>query len=134
MKIVLVDYSETYYSDVVKTTVPDKISGKFVQIRNNHTEYLVFTPKELDKYHANLVERFCLDRGLKGEYTGEGKRYDIHEHGWTVVGGGKFDIDKSAKQIRLYDNSMAYGRFDSKGLAEKIRSIDKMSDYQVLIY
>ena len=134
MNIILMGYSETYYSDVAKVTAPDSIIGKFVQIRNNQTEYLVFAPKEFAQYHANLVERFCLDRRLKGEYTGEGKRYDIREPGWTVVGGGKFEIDKSAKKIRLYDNSMAYGRFNSKRLAKKICSIEKLSDYQVQIY
>ena len=134
INFVLLDYSEEYYRDAARTVAPDKISGKFVQMRNKQTEYLILSPKELAPYHANLVERFCRDRGLKGDYTGEGKRYDIREPAWTIVGGGKFDIDRSARQIRLYDNSMAYGRFDSKFLAEKIRSVDKMADYQVMIY
>jgi len=134
MKVVLVDYIETYYSGAAKTTVTDKISGKFVQIRNNQTEYLVFSPKELTPYHANLVEKFCMDRGLKGAYRGEEKRFDIREPEWKIVGGGKFDIDKSRKQIRLYDNSLAYGRFDSKGLAEKIRLTGKFPDYEAVIY
>ncbi len=134
MDVVFVDYIETYYSDKAKTSVPDKINGKFVQIRNKQTEYLVFSPKELTLYHANIVERFCLDKGLKGAYRGEEKRFDIREPGWEVVGGGKFDIDKTTKQVRLYDNSLAYGRFDSKGLAGKIRSTDKLSGYDVVIY
>ena len=133
MDVVFVDYSETYYSGKAES-VPDKISGKFVQIRNKQTEYIVFSPKELALYHANIVERFCLERGLKGAYAGEGKRFDIREPGWDVVGGGIFDIDKTPKQIRLYDNSLAYGRFDSKGLKEKIRSTGKLSGYSVVIY
>ncbi|MEK6651892.1 MAG: hypothetical protein AABY50_03080 [Nitrospirota bacterium] len=134
MDVAFVDYIETYYSNKAKTPVPDKINGKFVQIRNNQTEYFVFSPKELTLYHANIVERFCLERGLKGAYAGEGKRFDIREPGWEVVGGGKFDIDKSQKQIRLYDTSLAYGRFDLKGLKEKIRSAGKLPDYSVVIY
>jgi len=35
------------------------------------------------------------------------------------VGGGKFEIDKAEKHIRLYDNSMAYGRFDIEGLKKR---------------
>ncbi len=134
MEIVLVDYIEAYYSGAAKTVVTDKISGKFIQIRNKQTEYLVFSPKELTPYHANLVEKFCRDRGLKGAYRGEGKRFDIREPEWKIVGGGKIDIDKSRKQIRLYDNSLAYGRFDSKGLAEKIRLTEKFPDYEAVIY
>lgn len=134
MDVVFVDYIETYYSDKAKTPVPDKINGKFVQIRNKQAEYLVFSPRELTLYHANIVERFCLDRGLKGAYAGEEKRFDIREPGWEVVGGGKFDIDTPLKQARLYDNSLAYGRFDSKGLKKKISSTGKFPGYSIVIY
>lgn len=113
--------------------MPDKFTGKFVQIRNNNTEYLIFSPKEFTPYHANLVERFCSETGLNGSYNNEGKRFDIHDPAWFILGGGKFEIDKTGKYIRLYDNSMAYGRFDSKGLKEKILLIDEMSDYKVQI-
>lgn len=133
MSLKLIDYSDAYYSGK-KGSAPDKITGKFVQIRNDQTEYLVFAPKEFAAYHANIVERFCMDRGIKGAYRGEEKTYEIRERGWDVVGGGKFEIDKSKKVIRLYDNSMAYGRFDSKGLAEKIQSIGNLSDYKVMVY
>ncbi|TAL28187.1 MAG: hypothetical protein EPN94_00655 [Nitrospirae bacterium] len=133
MDIIFIDYSEAYYSGTTEK-IPDIITGKFVQIRNSQTEYLVFAPKEFAPYHANIVERFCMDRGIKGAYVGEEKRFDIREPGWEVVGGGKFDIDKTRKQIRLFDNSLAYGKFDSKGLPEKIRSTDRLSEYQVVIY
>jgi len=133
LNVILIDYSEIYYSSVAKTDRPDKLTGKFVQIKNNNTEYLIFSPKELTPYHADLVERFCLETGLNGSYNTEGKRFDIHDPAWVIVGGGKFEIDKTGKYIRLYDNSMAYGRFDSKGLKEKILLIDEMSDYKVQI-
>jgi hypothetical protein len=133
LNVILIDYSEIYYSSVAKTAMPDKLTGKFVQIRNDNTEYLIFSPKEFTSYHANLVERFCLETGLNGYYNTEGKRFDIHDPAWVIVGGGKFEIDKMGKYIRLYDNSMAYGRFDSKGLKDKILLIDEMSDYKVQI-
>jgi Janus/Ocnus family (Ocnus) len=133
MKVIFIDYSEIYYQDAAKTAVPDRRSGKFVQIRSNDTEYLVFSPKELTPYHAGLVERFCTEKGLKGSYDDKNKSFVVHEPDWVVVGGGKFEIDETEKHIRLYDNSMAYGRFDSKGLKEKIHSISGMSEYKVLI-
>jgi hypothetical protein len=133
MNVIFIDYSEIYYSSVAKTSAPNKRNGKFVQIRNNITEYLVFSPKELTPYHANLVERFCIEKVLDGSYNDKGKRFDIYDPAWVIIGGGKFEIDKAEKYIRLYDNSMAYGKFDSKGLKEKILSIDEMSDYKVQI-
>jgi len=60
LNVILIDYSEIYYSSVAKTAMPDKLTGKFVQIRNDNTEYLIFSPKEFTPYHANLVEQFCL--------------------------------------------------------------------------
>jgi Janus/Ocnus family (Ocnus) len=133
MKVIFIDYSEIYYQDIAKTAAPDRRSGKFVQIRNNDTEYLVFSPKELTPYHAGLVERFCAEKGLKGSYNDKNKSFAVHEPDWVVVGGGKFEIDSTEKCIRLYDDSMAYGRFESKGLKEKIHSIFGFSGYTVLV-
>ena len=133
MKVIFIDYSEKYFRDIAKTTVPDRRSGKFVQIRNNETEYLVFSPKELTPYHADLVERFCAEKRLAGSYNEKNKSFVIHETAWIIAGGGKFEIDDAEKFIRIYDNSMAYGKFDSRGLREKIHSIPGVAGYAVLI-
>jgi hypothetical protein len=133
MKVIFIDYAGIYYHDVAKTAVPEKRTGKFVQIRNNDTEYLVFSPKELTTYHAGLVERFCAERGLKGFYNDKNKSFVLRESHWVVVVEGKFEIDSTEKCIRMYDNSMAYGRFDSKGLRERIHSVIGFSGYTVLI-
>ncbi len=133
MNVIYIDYSEKYYSGIAKAPVPDKRTGKFVQIRNSNTEYLVFSPKEFTRYHADLVEQFCLEKGIDGFHNVERKRFDIHDPEWIIVGGGKFEIDETQKYIYLYDNSMAYGRFDSKGLKEKIHLIKGMSDFKIKI-
>jgi len=79
------------------------------------------------------VERFCSEKGLSGFYDSNSKRFNIHDPAWVIVGGGKFEMDRLEKHIRIYDNSMAYGKFDEKGLKEKILSIDALSDYDVVI-
>lgn len=113
--------------------MPPVIRGKFVQIRNESTEYLVLSPKEFTKYHANIVERFCFDKGIEGSYDPERKRYDIYDTTWTIIGGGKFELDAVKKTIMLYDNSMAYGKFCAQGLAEKMLSLPDFSGYTFLI-
>jgi hypothetical protein len=133
MKVVLIDYSGPHDPGGVKTSLPDKGSGKFVQIRKGDTEYLVFSPKELAPYHAHIVEHFCLERGIRGAHEGEGKKFSIHDSGWTVVGGGKYEIDKEHRYIRLYDDSVAYGKFDRKGLKEKIRAISELRHFEARI-
>ena len=133
MAIVFIDYTYLYYSAIAKTGVPPARSGKFVQIRNGSTEYLVFSPKEFTKYHANIVERFCLDKGIEGGYDSGGKRYDISDSAWNITGGGKYEIDTHKKAINLFDDSMAYGKFEIQGLREKILSLPEFYDFTVRI-
>ncbi len=133
MTMVFIDYSRLYYTAVAGTAVPTAITGKFVQIRNESTLYLVFSPKEFTKYHANIVERFCMDKGIEGNYDPEKKRYDIYDQAWKVLGGGKFEMDASRKTIKLYDNSMAYGKFDTTGLKETIGALPEFSGFKILL-
>jgi Janus/Ocnus family (Ocnus) len=131
--IVFIDYSEWYYSVVAKTPMPEKQSAKFVQIRHYDTEYLIFSPKDLTPYHGDIVERFCRDKGVSGSFEGRQKHFAIHDISWVIVGGGKIEIDRIKKCVRLYDNSMAYGKFDPAGLKDKILQIAQMADYEVEI-
>ena len=133
MAIVLIDYAKIYYQEVLKTEVPSIISGKFVQIRHESTEYLVFSPKEFTKYHANIVERFCLDNGLEGSYDIKKKRFDMVDRAWSVAGGGKYEMNIGRKTIRLYDDSLAYGKFDKQNMADKILTFAEFTGFTVVI-
>jgi hypothetical protein len=132
MELIYRDYSRIYYREI-GVALPDKIAGKFVQMQNDSAEYIVFFPRKVSRYHADIVKRFCDERGISGVYNNALKRFDIHDPEWTVVGGGKFAIDRMKKQLRLYDDSMAYGKFNGQGLKEKIRSLSVFSGYNVLI-
>jgi hypothetical protein len=133
MKLIYRDYSRIYYRGV-GVALPDKNEGKFVQLINDSAEeYFVFSPKEVSRYHADIVGRFCAERGIPGVYDNTHKRFDIHDPEWAVVGGGKFAIDRRKKQLRLYDDSMAYGKFSGEGLKEKILSLPAFSGYNVSV-
>jgi hypothetical protein len=129
VRIVLVDYSDSSFSGDARKTALSAISGKFVQVRNKNDEYLVLAPKECASYHADIAERFCREMGLKGYRDGDGKRFTIHDAAWVIAGGGRFELDRRKKYIRLYGNSLAYGRFDSKGLKERISLLPELSTY-----
>jgi hypothetical protein len=131
MKVIYRDYSRIYYREI-GAALPDTMAGKFVQIVNSSgDEYLVFSPKEVSRFHADIVARFCAEHGIPGVYDNTHKRFDIHAPAWTVIGGGKFETDKRKKQLRLYDDSLAYGKFDREGLKEKILSLAAFSRYTV---
>lgn len=70
---------------------------------------------------------------IPGVYNSQNKSFEIHDPAWVVAGGGKFEIDRKKRLLRLYDDSMAYGKFDRKGLNEKILSIAEFSNYTVQI-
>ncbi len=129
----LIDYAKLYYREVLRTEVPSVISGKFVQIRHEPTEYLVFSPKEFTKYHANIVERFCTDNGLEGSYDTKKNRFAIADRAWSVMGGGKYEMDAARKTIRLYDDSLAYGKFDKQNMTDKILSFAEFTGFTVVI-
>jgi len=132
MPVTFIDYIHAYYTAIVSLPEPPFVTGKFVQIRNRDRLFLVFSPKDFMKYHAEIVERFCLDRGMKGSYDPKRKRFVILDEAWTVQGGGKFEINRDEKTIRLYDDSMAYGKFDSAGLEKTIGTFPAFFGYRVL--
>ncbi len=133
VRFVIVDYSTNYYKDIAKTELPAATNGKFVQVRHGDTEYLILSPKALSPYHAEILERFCRERSIDGSYQEGKKRFDIRDAEWVIQGGGKFEIDKTKRYIRFYDNSMAYGRFNSKGLREKVRGSEMFKGYEIRI-
>ncbi len=133
MRTVSIDYSEKDYGDVAKTDMPEQYAGKFVQIRKGATEYLVFSSKSFARFHADIVERFCVERGIPGLYNSQNKSFEVLDPSCLVKGGGRFERDRKNRTLHLYDNSMAYGEFDRKGLKEKILSLAGFSGYTVHI-
>jgi len=133
MPFILIDYTPFYYTSLAGTPVPAVVIGKFVQIRNGNTLYLVLSPKEFTKYHANIVERFCMDKCIEGRYDVKREKFTITDHEWQIVGGGKFELDANKKAIKLYDNSIAYGKFDTTGLKEMLGALPEFSGYTISV-
>ena len=131
--MIFIDYIPFYYTSVAGTPIPPVVTGKFVQIRNGNMLYLILSPKELTKYHANIVERFCMDKGIEGSYDSRREKFTIRDQAWQIVGGGKFERDSNKKAIKLNDNSMAYGKFDPAGLQEELGALPEFSGYSIII-
>jgi hypothetical protein len=133
MPTVLIDYIPFYYASIAHTAIPPQVAGKFIQIGNGNMLYLVLSPKELTKYHANIVERFCMDKGIEGSYDTKREKFSILDQAWLIVGGGKFERDGNKKAIKLYDNSMAYGKFKAENLKDALASLPEFSGYTITI-
>jgi len=134
MKFLLFDYSKVYYETISKTTVPSERGGKFIQIRNEDKEYLVLSPKELSSFHANIVERFCLLKGLEGEYTTKRMdKFEISDPDWDIIGGGKWFVNDKKKWLHLFDVSGVYGKFDHVDLWENLLVSEQFKEYEIRI-
>ena len=131
--MMLIDYTTLYFTSIAGTSIPPVTAGKFVQIRNGNAHYLIFSPREFVKYHANIVERFCMDNGIEGSYDAKREKFTIHDREWQIVGGGKFERDETRKAIKLYDNSMAYGKFNGTGLKESLGGLPELFGYTVTV-
>lgn len=133
MKTIIIDYDGVISGGNPAAGALVHKTGKFLQIINKDREFTVFSPRELTPYHSDILERFCLERDIRGSYDYEKKRFNVEDSFLKVKGGGKFDIDTVNKCIRLYDNSMAYGKFDAAGLKDKVLSMRGLAGYDVVI-
>ena len=93
--------------------------GKFVQLVLRDREYLVFAPRELHRFHNQILAHFLAEQNLPHRWSGD-QVLEIKAPEVTVVGGGKFRVNTETKTLELWDNSQVYGRFDGLGLAERI--------------
>lgn len=134
MEFIIIDYSDVYFRIIKKANVPSERKGKFIQLKNDHAEYVVFAPKELSVYHANIVERFCLLNKIEGMYRSKKKDfYEIISPEWYVTGGGMWKIDEDSKFLFLSGSSEVYGACASTGLKERLCSTREFSNYEVQI-
>ncbi|TAN44686.1 MAG: hypothetical protein EPN22_05695 [Nitrospirae bacterium] len=133
MKTIIVDYSKAIDAKTPVAGDQSGSSGKFVQIRHEDSEYIVFAPKETAPYHADIIEKFCAEMGIDGFLDKQEKRFEIHDPAWDIVGGGKFEMDRQGLYVRLYDNSMAYGKFERDGMEDKLRGTEEFAGYEIRV-
>ncbi len=129
------DYSDLYFRKIKKAAMPLRRGGKFVQILDeaNDNEYLVLSPKDLSIYHANIVERFCAQKGIEGSYNGKKDFFAIYEMGWAVMGGGFWMVDDAKKTLELSGVSQMYGAFEAAGLKNRIFNSGAFPEYSFFV-
>lgn len=124
----LVDFSDRHFDN----NLPPQRGGKFVLIKGGGALYLVLSPKGLDTYHANIVERFCLFKGgVSGSFSRGREYYRLDEPGWSVQGGGYWVIDEASRAVRFAGESKAYGWFDRGVLKECVSRLGEFEGFGV---
>jgi len=127
--IQVIDYSRVAFGP----SLPPRRKGKFVQVTDGETEYVVLAPYELATHHAVILDRFCVQHEVKGAWIRKPAEFRILEGAWAILGGGHFEIDEDARSLRLFGDSMAYGGFDRDGLKEKLAANRDFQGYSIRI-
>ncbi|MBF0563738.1 MAG: hypothetical protein HQK89_00690 [Nitrospirae bacterium] len=127
----LIDYSDYFYRMVRRGVIPTGRGGKFVQLNYDDTEFVVMSPMEFSRYHANIVERFCMGRQLSGYYNDKRDKYYTIDTSLEIMGGGMWKVDDELSTLHLCGTSRAYGDYDDTGLREKVSSV--LTGYSVIL-
>ena len=89
----------------------DVLEGKFLQLTWQGREYLVFATPEAHRYHNQILSHFASDHGIAHRWAGQ-EQLEIDHPELRISGGGRFRLTRSARRLRFWDDSRAYGRFD----------------------
>lgn len=97
----------------------EEVRGKFVQIRWKGEPWLLFASKDQHAFHNQIVAHFMSEQHLP--YHWQSPEILNFEHAdLEIVGGGKFLLDWPAKQLKLFAESMVYGRIHEEGLKQSL--------------
>ena len=53
--------------------------------------------------------------------------------GWTILGGGRFRLNRAERVLELWGSSKAYGDFDGPDLQEKIKTVPGWKEFDIRI-
>ena len=85
---------------------------KFVLLSNQTEHFLIFGPLHKYNYHAQLVEKLCLEQNIDAAWQKQPDIFKINDKSVQIKGGGWFQFDFLHKTLTAMNTSTAYGRFD----------------------
>ncbi|MEO5356042.1 MAG: hypothetical protein H7844_01940 [Nitrospirae bacterium YQR-1] len=133
MEFKFLDYSDFFYQTTHKMATPQERTGKFVQLTNETTEFVVFSPKDYTTYHADILVIFCKQQDIAYTHNAADKYLEIEDTRWKVVGGGMWKVDERDRLLALWGASQAYGNFNPDGLADRLGTAGIFAGYTIQI-
>ena len=99
------------------------LEGKFLQLRWAGRAYLLFAAAGEHRYHNQILGRFLSEQGIPHRWEGVENLFVDHPE-LSIIGGGRFRLDLLTKQLRVWDASSVYGRFDASALSVQLAAAD----------
>jgi hypothetical protein len=97
--------------------------GKFLQLTLRGREHLLFARRDLHRFHNQILAQFLEDQGIPHHWIMD-QTLHVESSDVKIIGGGRYHADRKARTLELWDNSQAYGRFNERGLKEKIAAAE----------
>jgi len=86
---------------------------KFILIENVTSCWLVFGPLSTYRYHAQLVQRFCVINDIGFSWVKKPDLVEVLDGDIEVKGGGIIAFEKDKLLLKFGSHSTAYGKFDN---------------------
>ena len=99
------------------------LEGKFLQLRWAGREYLLFAAAGELRYHNQILRRFLSEEGIPHHWE-DAQTLVVDQVELTIMGGGRFRLDRHTKTLRVWDASSVYGRFDASALSAQLMAAD----------
>ena len=99
------------------------LEGKFLQLRWAGQPYLFFASADEHRYHNQILGRFLSEQGIPHRWEGAENLVVDHPE-LAIIGGGRFRLDLLKKQLRVWDTSSVYGRFDASALSAELAAAE----------
>jgi hypothetical protein len=101
------------------------LEGKFLQLRWAGRTYLLFASAEEHRYHNQILGRFLSEQGIPHRWEGVENLVVDHPE-LSVIGGGRFRLDRLTKQLWVWDASSVFGCFDASALSVQLAAADPL--------
>ncbi len=131
--MIVEDYTPDYYQARLAVPLPSKYEGKFVHIVGPADEYLVLSPVELTEFHAQIVQRFSRRRPETSSVFLPSGEVRFGTPGWSVRGGGRFQLNRSGSSLTLWGESKAYGTFDGDYLCAALSQNADWGQFEIAL-
>lgn len=111
----------------------NEVRGKFVQIVWKREPWLLMASKDQHAFHNQIVAHFLSELHIPFFWRSP-ERLEFDQSDFDILGGGKFQLNWSAKELSLSGESMVYGRFHEQKLADSLQHIDMpLKDFAITV-
>ena len=115
------------------TKLQKNINCKFVLLSNNYNIILIFGDLFRHPYHADILEFYCNSQTINSGWKKKPDEYEIYDSTITILGGGWMDFNPISKNVTIFGQSTAYGKYNHDILFELFQNSKNLNGFNFSI-